>query len=324
MHSGGQSRRAVLAAGVSGLAAGLIGDKPARAAGPEPAVADGQAEWLAKARPADDVPAVVKVGLAAYSFRDSLDKPGKPGKISLFDLMDMCARWRIDGLELTSYYFLNNDDAYLNAIKRKMYLTGLQIVGSPIGNNFCAPPGPALDREVAGVKKWADVCVKLGAPTMRIFAGRQAKGRSREQTFKSLTGAIREACDYAGSKGVLLVLEDHGYMTETADDVLRILDAVKHDWLGVNLDTGNLKGDAYGQMARLAPRAVTCHFKAAVWGANGKPEPPDCARIVQILREARYRGFMSLEYEGREDPHTAVPAILEKMRSAARAANQVH
>jgi len=319
MDFGRQSRRAVLAAGVSGVAAGLMSDTLARAAGAEAAGEKAQGDWLAKARPASDVPAVVKVGLAAYSFRDALDRPGKPGKISLFELIDMCARWRIDGIELTSYYFLKEDDAYLNALKRKMYLAGLQIVGSPVGNNFCATPGPELEKEIDKVKKWADACVKLGAPTMRIFAGRPAAGRSREETFKSLTGAIREACDYAGSKGVILVLEDHGYMTETADDVLRILDAVKHDWLGVNLDTGNLKTDAYGQMARLAPRAVTCHIKATVWGASGKQEPPDYARIVQILRDARYRGFMSLEYEAKEDPHKAVPEILGKMLAAARA-----
>jgi len=272
----------------------------------------------------EPLPPVLKTSVSGYSFRDYLDKageggkPGTPGKMSLFDLADMAARWKIDAIEPTSYYFLKDDDAYVISLKRKIFLNGLEISGTPVGNNFCLPPGPELTEQINLVKKWVDICSKLGSPAIRVFAGRQDKGRSRDQIFKSLVDAMKEAADYAGSRGVFLGVENHGFMTETADDVLRIVDAVKHDWLGINLDSGNFRKDSYAQFAKLAPRAVICQFKAILHAPDGKAEPADFGRLVSIMREANYRGYIALEYEGK-DPHKEVPVLLKKIQAAVRA-----
>jgi sugar phosphate isomerase/epimerase len=307
MDLGRQSRRAVLAAGVSGIVAGMVTERRALAqAAPDAAPKDGP------------LPPVLKTSIAGYAFREFLDKPGTPGKMSLFDLADMAARWKIDAIEPTSYYFLKDDDEYVHALKRKVFLNGLEISGTPVGNNFCLPPGPELTEQINLVKKWVDICVKLGSPAIRVFAGKPDKGRSREEIFKTLVDAMKEAAEYAGARGIFLGVENHGFMTETADDVLRIVDVVKHDWLRVNLDSGNFKKDSYQQIAKLAPLAVICQFKVQVYSPEGKAEPADYDKLVRILREANYRGYIALEYEGK-DPHKEVPVLLKKIQAAIRA-----
>jgi sugar phosphate isomerase/epimerase len=313
MHLGRQSRRAVLAAGASGVVAGVMTGRRALAQ-TEP---DEKPQSFGDTPKGEPLPSVVKVSVAGYSFREDLDKPGKPGKMSLFDLTDMAARWRIDAIEPTSYYFLKDDDEWVVALKRKVFLNGLEISGTPVGNNFCLPPGPELTEQINLVKKWVDICVKLGSPAIRVFAGQSDKGRSREQIFRTLVDAMKEAAEYAGSRGIFLGVENHGFMTETADDVLRIVDAVKHDWLRINLDSGNFKKDTYKQFAKLAPLAVICQFKVQAYSPEGKQEPGDFDKLVRILREANYRGYVALEYEGK-DPHEQVPVLLKKIQAAVR------
>ncbi len=303
------SRRQILTA-AAGMSASAIAAKVGRAAD-APIARESD-----KARPPS--PKRFKISLAGYSFRQYLDQEGKPGKMSLFDLVDLCVQLGIDAIEPTSYYFLKTDDEYLNTLKRKVFLAGLEISGTPIRNNFCLPPGPELDKELAHVRKWVDICAKLGSPVSRIFAGKALAGAGREKDFENAVAGMKKACEYAGAKGVFLAIENHGYLTETADAVIRILDAVKSDWLGLNLDTGNFVEKPYENIAKAAPHAIVCQFKTEVVKIDRtrQREPADFARIFKILREARYRGYATLEYEG-ADPHKEVPIYIARMQELA-------
>jgi sugar phosphate isomerase/epimerase len=129
---------------------------------------------------------------------------------------------------------------------------------------------------------------------------------------------MKEACAYAGSKGIFLTIENHGYLTETADDLMKLLDGVSSEWLGINLDTGNFHGDPYENIAHAAPHAVTCQIKTMIRKPNSEErEPADLARIIQILRDARYRGYLALEYEGNK-PHEEVPVYIQKLQALTR------
>ena len=304
------SRRQILLTGAAGLATTMATRSPTQ--GAEKSVARGDRPDAGKP---GAVPHVYKISVAAYSFRSDLDRPGKPGKMSLFDLVELAQRLGLDAIEPTSYYFLREDDAFLYDLKRRTFLAGLEISGTPIRNNFCLPPGPQLDKELAHVRRWVDHSAKLGSPAIRIFAGKAPKDTPREKVFPMVVDGMKEACAYAASKGIFLAIENHGYMTETADDVLRLLDAVGNDWLGINLDTGNFHGDPYANIAKAAPRAVTCQVKTLVRKPDStEREPADFARIIRILRGAGYRGYLALEYEGK-DPHREVPIYIRKLQA---------
>ncbi|HPD30954.1 MAG TPA: sugar phosphate isomerase/epimerase family protein [Phycisphaerae bacterium] len=301
------SRREVLTA-AAGMSASVFTAHLARAA--DAAAGD------STVRPQS--PKRFKISLAGYSFRQFLDQPGQPGKMSLFDLVDLCVKLGIDAIEPTAYYFLKTDDEYLYALKRKIFLAGLEISASPMRNNFCLPPGPELDKELESVRNWVDVCVKLGAPAIRIFAGKAMPGAGRDKDFERAVAGMKKACEYAGSKGIFLAIENHGYLTETADAVIKIIEAVKSDWLGINLDTGNFVEKPYENIAKAAPHAIICQFKTEVVKTPGtkEREPADFARIFKIIREAGYRGYVTLEYEG-ADPHKEVPIYIAKMQELA-------
>jgi sugar phosphate isomerase/epimerase len=307
MNNGPFSRRQILTA-AAGMSASVLTPGVTRAA--DPGAGD------PKDRPQS--PKRFKISLAGYSFRQFLDQPGQPGKMSLFDLVDLCVKLGIDAIEPTAYYFLKTDDEYLYDLKRKIFLAGLEISASPTRNNFCLPPGPRLDKELEAVRNWVDVCVKLGAPAIRVFAGKAQPGAGRDKDFANAIAGMKKACEYAGSKGVFLAIENHGYLTETADAVIKILDAVKSDWLGINLDTGNFVENPYENIAKAAPHAIICQFKTEVIKKPGTKErqPADFARIFKIIREAGYRGYVTLEYEG-TDPYKDVPLYIARMQELA-------
>ena len=233
-------------------------------------VADAAVVYEKPAENAGKITSQLKLSCAAYSFRDFLPSNKSKGAMTLHDFFDLAAEWRLDGVEPTSYYFTSEDTAYLHSLKAHAFKLGLDISGTAIRNNFCLPAGDARDAEIAHVKKWIDHSVEFGAPVIRIFAGNKNAKAGDEQAFKWAIECIKECCDYAGSRGVFLAIENHGYLTGTGADLLRITDAVDHEWFGINLDTGNFVEKPYENMAMVASKAINVQVKVEVRTADGK------------------------------------------------------
>lgn len=264
-------------------------------------------------------PPRVKLGVCAYSYRQLLTRKEDPMTLEAF--LETAAELDFDGVELTSYYFKDTSPEFLRRLRARAFALGLDVAGTSVGNNFCLPPGPARDKQIENVKKWVDHSETLGAPVIRIFAGSKPKELSDDETHKILVATIEECCAYAGQHGIFLALENHGGPTATAEGMLKILRDVKNPWFGANLDTGNYhSADPYAEIAAVAPYAITTHVKVEVSAAGQKPQPADFARIVRILREARYRGYLSIEYEAKEDPLTALPRHAKALREAMKEA----
>ena len=258
----------------------------------------------------------LKLSLAAYSFRQWLDlkKPKDPA-LTLPDFIDYAAAHDCDAVELTAYYFPETTPAYLGQLKRQATKLGLDISGTAVGNDFCVADPDKLKLQLDAVKNWTETTARLGGKTMRIFAGAVPKGDTEEAAVKRCVPVIQEACDHAAQWGVILALENHGGITATAGQLLAIVTAVKHDNFGVNLDTGNFRTpDAYGDLAKVAPYAVTVQVKTEIANAEKKLEEADIPRLIKMLRDAKYRGYVALEYEATEDAKAAVPKYLKEMR----------
>lgn len=269
-------------------------------------------------------------GLAAYSFRQyfkgDVQKRNEPEPkehgIDMFSFIDYCAEQGCAGTELTSYYLPKElSPEVLLKIRRHAFLSGVAISGTAVGNNFALPKGPARDKEIAAVKEWIDRSALLGAPHIRVFAGAAAKGLTEAEARALCIDALEECAEYAGSKGIFLGIENHGGIVAEADGLLEIVKAIKSPWFGVNLDTGNFHtDDPYGDLARCAPYAVNVQVKVEMKKRGQKDaEATDYPRIVKILRDVKYQGYVTLEYEAKEDPWTAVPRELKKLRDAIQA-----
>lgn len=269
----------------------------------------------------------MKLSLAAYSLRKYLPRNWPAGKnansdaeMSIEDFVRYCAELGLDGCEPTSYFFPEEvDDAYLLKLKQLAFRLGLTMSGTAIGNDFCFPDGPERDAQLKSTRQWIDFSAVMGAPVIRIFAGRQKKDDSEDVAIKRCVEGINQSLEYAAEKGVFLALENHGGITSTPEQLLRIVEGVKDSpWFGVNLDSGNFNTkDPYGDLAKIAPYAVNAQIKTEIT-VDGKKQNADLGRIVNILRDANYRGFVVLEYEAAEDPKQAIPRYIKQLRGLIR------
>jgi len=257
-----------------------------------------------------------KFSLAAYSYRKLLQ--GKTAELTVADFIDDCAKMQLEGTELTSYYFPEPvTPEYLRQLKHQCFRLGLGVSGTAVGNDFGIPPGEKRDEQIAHLKHWIDNAEILGAPVIRVFAGKVAKDTTPEQSHKLMVEGLQECCDYAGQHGVHLALENHGGPTATAEGLLALVNDVQSPWFGVNLDTGNFHTeDPYGDLAKVAPFAVNVQVKVVIIGPDGKKEPADFKRIADILRDVNYRGYVVLEFEEDENPREACPSFVAQLREA--------
>ncbi len=251
------------------------------------------------------------LGCCAYSYRDALNA----GAMTLSDFLHRCVDMNLDGVELTAYYFTDTSRETLLAVKREAYQLGLDICGAAVGNAFTSPDPAERAKNVQLVKTWVDHSVTLGAPGVRVFAGSLPAGVTEDQAFTWTVESLKECAAYGAEHGVMIALENHGGITSTADQTLRLLDAVDHDWLGINLDLGNYATDPYDQIARTAPHAVTAHAKVSAY-----TDQLDYDQVIQTLQRVGYRGYLNVEYEAKEDPMAAVPRFVGELQRSLREA----
>jgi len=263
---------------------------------------------------------VMKLSLAAYSMRKYLPNTrgnaNAKGEMDMLGFLDYCSSLGLGAAELTSYFFPRPlSGAYINRVKLRAHTLGIDISGGAIGNNFAAAPGSdTLKKQMAYTTMWIDHYAEMGVPVIRVFAGHPKKGEDAEQAVENIITNLKVACDYAATRGVILAMENHDFTTDIPR-FMKIVEAVDSPWFGVNLDSGNLRPtpDPYADLARIAPYAVNAQIKVDI-PVDGKKQHADLGRIVGILRDANYSGYVVLEYEAKEEPRDAIPRYLDELR----------
>src|SRR4051812_1221281 len=131
----------------------------------------------------------LKLSLAAYSYRDYLTGPKKD--MDLFGFLEIAADLGLDAVEPTSYYFPEDvTPDYLHRLKQRAFVLGLDISGTAVMNDFCFPPGPERETELAHVRTWIDHAAELDAPTIRVLSGNWIQGTPDEELAKRVVDAI--------------------------------------------------------------------------------------------------------------------------------------
>lgn len=234
----------------------------------------------------------MKISCAGYTFDTYFKQKG----LTLEQYVDICADMGLDGVELTQYYFPETGQAYLNARKRQLLRRGLELAGTAIGGSFCFATEEERKQHSEFTKEWLDISARLGSPCLRVFAGPAPKGHTEQEAFAWAVAGIKECAQVAEKLGVMIGLENHGGLTGTAEGLVAILKAVASDWVGALLDFGNYHADPYREFEMTAPFAVMTHVKPTSDFAGTRAEV-DYARVCRIMKQAGYRGFLSIEYE---------------------------
>jgi sugar phosphate isomerase/epimerase len=259
----------------------------------------------------------LKLALNAYSF----DKPLMAGTMTLDEVVHFCAQQRVDALDATGYYFPGYPkappDDYVYNLKRTACLNGVQLSGTGVRNDFAVADAAARKRDVQMVKDWIEVASKLGAPVIRVFTGRaRPEGYTFDQVLEWMIPAFQECADYGKSHGVILGLQQHNDFLKTADETIRVMEAVGSPWFGDILDVGSLRtNDPYKEIEKLVPYAVSWQIKEKV-GYGAKEVDTDLKQIKAIIDKVGYRGVLPFEALGSGDPRARVASFLEKIRTA--------
>lgn len=259
----------------------------------------------------------VKMALNAYSF----NKPLMAGTMKIHDVIDFCAENDLEGVDLTGYYFPGYpkvpSDEYIFAVKRHAWMNGVTIGGTGVRNDFALADPAARAENVKLVKDWVDVAVKLGGNMVRVFSGKALpEGKTFDQVLESMAPAFQDCARYAAARGILLGLQHHDDFLKTADETIRLVDAVKSPWFTVILDVGSLRqGDPYAEIEKLLPYASNWQIKEHVWYGTKKVDI-DLARLRKIIDKVGYRGFLPIEALGEGDPREVVRTFVGKVKRA--------
>ena len=297
MQNPGLDRRAFMKAAGLAAAAGVGGARPLRAAAGRPGP--------------------VKLSCNLYSFNGPL----RDGSMSLEEVLRICSDLGFAAVDPTAYYLRGYpavpDDEYLYGVKRRAFLLGLDISGTGVRNDFTQADAAKRKADVELVKSWVDAAAKLDAPVLRVFSGHALEaGQPRAEALGWVVDAFRECAEYGGRHGVMVVLQNHDDFVRTADETLELIRAVRSDWFGLMVDIGSFRtADPYVEIAQTAPYAVTWQIKENLF-VRGEERKTDLDRLMRIVRDSGYRGYLPLETLGPGDPREKVPRFLAEVRAA--------
>lgn len=276
---------------------------------------------LADAKPASQAGNSIsnrfKISLNAYSFNEPL----RSGKTDLAKVMEFCAKQNFDAIDLTGYYFPGYPavptDEYIYQLKRLAHKLGLEISGTGIRNEFAEPDKSKRTEEVALVKRWIEVAAKLGAPVIRIFTGKAVPANhSWAKVAEWIVEDIRECVAHGKAHGVIVAVQNHNDFIRTADEMLQIIQKVNSEWFGLVLDTGSFVTlEPYSEIRKMADYAVNWQVKEKL-NYNGSSQTMDLERLLRIIKDSSYRGYLPIETLSAGDPFLIVPPFLQQVREA--------
>jgi sugar phosphate isomerase/epimerase len=249
-------------------------------------------------------------GCCAYSYRKYLQH----GPMTMEQFIDKAVELRLDGIDMTGYYFKSTEPEYLGSLRHLAYRKGVAFSGTACGVSMVqADPAKRADT-VPEIKKWVDIADALGAPHLRVFAGKLPPEAKLQQSIDWVVDAMRAACEYSGKKGITIGIEDHSGVTQNANVCLEIMHRVNSPYAGINLDITHFvptaTEDGYAQIKACLPYATNTHIRDKFDDGS----PIDLDRVWKLFAAAGFKGFMSAEYEG-PDPQTGVPELVEKIRA---------
>jgi L-ribulose-5-phosphate 3-epimerase len=271
-----------------------------------------------------------RIGVSTYSFWQFRNEDLRDIEKNI----DLAYEMGFDGVEILHRQMENEANDYLQRIKRRAFLHGLDLMGFSTHQTFLRPDRAEREKNIDHTIHCIELAYALGIPTMRVNTGTWGtsknfdelmknrgleppiKGYTDEDGFQWTIDCFAKIIKTAAKCGVTMGLENHWGLGRTPEGVLRVVDAIDSPWLRITVDTGNFLEDPYPKLEQIAPKAALVQAKTYYGGGLWYTLNLDNDRIARLLRKANYRGYISLEFEGKEDPRTGVPKSLATLQKA--------
>lgn len=277
----------------------------------------------------------IKLAISTYSYWHFEEK-----KFPIETVIERAAEFGIEGvdvlhrqMEISEKNALDAANrAYCRKLKRLAFRNGVDLICLSTHQNFVSPNPNARQAQVDHTLRCLDVADALGVGCIRINAGRwntvpdfdefmkkrglepPLAGHTEDEAFEWAIDGLGKCLRRAEELGIVLALENHWGLSRSPEGLLRMLAAFDSPFIGALMDTGNYLEDPYDKLKAIAPKTVFVQAKTYYGGGLWYTLELDYQRIAQILADAGYSGYVSLEMEGKEHADTAVPKSLSVLR----------
>jgi L-ribulose-5-phosphate 3-epimerase len=266
-----------------------------------------------------------KISLAEWSLHRALR--AKNAEITNPDFPKIAReQYGIDGVEFVNQFFKDkaDDSSYLKDLKKRADDQGVTCVLIMIDGegDLSAKEKAKRNQAVENHKKWVDAAAALGCHSIRVNTGNNYSPTD----VSTAAEACSALAEYGAKNKINVICENHGGPSSDPDALLALIKAVNSPWFGTLPDFGNFPGregpkytiDIYEAIARMMPYAKGVSAKSYDFDRDGRETKLDYARILKIVTDAGYHGYVGIEYEGNRlsEPEgiRATKRLLESLR----------
>jgi L-ribulose-5-phosphate 3-epimerase len=288
----------------------------AAAAVAAPAMADA---WTQR-KPTNEL---FRISLAEWSLHRALQKK----ELDNLDFAKITKeKFGIEAIEYVNQFFKDKakDAAYLAELNKRAKDLGVyQHLIMVDGEGRLGDPDDAKRKaSVENHFKWAEAAKTLGCAMIRVNA---ASTGSFEEQQKLAADGLRQLTEFADKLSISVVVENHGDLSSDGQWLAGVMKLVNHPRCGTLPDFGNFyKYDRYQGVTDLMPFAKAVSAKSYDFDAKGDETKIDYRRMLKIVKDAGYRGWMGIEYEGNNLPEPdgiiATKKLLETIRAEMKTA----
>ncbi|OCT13680.1 xylose isomerase [Paenibacillus pectinilyticus] len=227
------------------------------------------------------------------------DAQEQPELLSLLELPAVLAKKGFTSLEVCHFHFPETSATYLSSLKNAFAEAKLRFYTLLLEyGDISSSDETRRQSDITWIKGWIDIAAAVGAERVRVIAG-EADPAVQAALVRS-TNALRELAQYGSTQGVRVITENFKSLSSTADNCLSLLEGVGEQ-LGFTSDFGNFKGAGkFDELVRTLPYSESVHAKAQT-NAEGIPDEAEFIRCLDIVKEARYEGPLTLVYDGPGD-----------------------
>lgn len=265
-----------------------------------------------------------RISVASYPFRAYIESPtnhDRDRSLPGMDLTDFAAevvrKFNVHNIEPHNRHFRSLDPGYLRIFRERLIKANAKVVNVAVDgpDSFYDPSPDIRKKAIAYAKKWVDIAVEIGSPSIRTHI--QAAPNSAPKVERTAE-SLREVAEYGAGKNVVICLENDDLVSEDAFFVVKVIEAVNHPYLRALPDFANsmMKGDAefnYRALNAMFQHAYCiCHVKDGEADDHDKLLGVDLKRSFDILKSSGYRGYCSMEFDAPGEPYAPTARLIEQ------------
>jgi L-ribulose-5-phosphate 3-epimerase len=253
------------------------------------------------------------ISLAEWSFNKSLF--GK--KMTNLDFPVVAKKdFGISAVEYVNQFFKDKarDDKYLTWLKKRCEDNGVKsvLIMCDGEGNLGDPDEKKRKQAVENHHKWVEAARALGCHSIRVNAYSQG---SYEEQIKLAADGLRKLCEYGDKHDINVIVENHGGNSSNGAWLVAVMKKVDHKRVGTLPDFGNFnlgggkQYDRYKGVKEMMPYARGVSAKSHSFDDKGNEKQTDYRKMMAIVLDAGYRGYVGIEFEGAKKPQEEAPGI---------------